>query len=336
MKNLFARIAPSLATLVLVVIAALVAIWLWNHYENSPWTRDGRVRADVVRVTPDIGGLVTSVEVRDNQEVRAGDLLFVIDRPRYSLAVQAAQAAVQSAQAKLGQAQREAARDLALGDLVATESHEQNVAAVATARAALDQSLSALDKAKLDLARTNVRASVNGTVTNLDLHPGDFVAPGSQAMALIDRDSIRVEGYFEETKLPHIHVGAPVTVVLMGETRPVKGVVESIAAGIGDTTRTDSHNLLPNVDPTFTWVRLAQRIPVRIRLTEVPSGVRLIVGRTATVTIEQHDQAPAKGQPAGQRAPAQTVPAQPAPAQTVPAQPAPAQTAAAAPTERAK
>lgn len=294
MKNLFARIAPSLATIALVIIAALVAIWLWNHYENRPWTRDGRVRADVVRVTPDIGGLVTSVEVRDNQQVKAGDLLFVIDRPRYTLAMQAAQAAVASAQAKLGQAQREAKRDLALGDLVATESHEQNVAAVATARAAVDQAMSALDKAKLDLARTNVRASVNGSVTNLDLHPGDYVAPGSQAMALIDSDSVRVEGYFEETKLAHIHVGAPVTVVLMGEARPLKGVVESIAAGINDTTRSDSRNLLPSVDPTFTWVRPAQRIPVRVRLTEVPKDVRLIAGRTATVTIEQHDQAPAK------------------------------------------
>ncbi|MFC0683847.1 efflux RND transporter periplasmic adaptor subunit [Novosphingobium clariflavum] len=317
MKNLLARIAPSLATIVLVVLAAGVAYWLWNHYEDSPWTRDGRVRADVVRVTPDIGGLVTSVEVRDNQEVKAGDLLFVIDRPRYTLAMQQAQAAVASAQAKLGQAQREAARDLALGDLVATESHEQNVAAVATARAALDQALSALDKAKLDLARTNVHASVNGTVTNLDLHPGDYVAPGSQAMALIDRDSIRVEGYFEETKLPNIHVGAPVTVVLMGETRQIKGVVESIAAGINDTTRSDSRNLLPSVDPTFTWVRLAQRIPVRVKLTDVPKDVRLIAGRTATVTIEQNDQAPAKGQkqaakPAPQHSPAADASAEPA------------------------
>ncbi len=319
MKNLLARIAPSLATIALVIIAALVAIWLWNHYENRPWTRDGRVRADVVRVTPDIGGLVTSVEVRDNQEVRSGDLLFVIDRPRYTLAMQAAQAAVASAQAKLGQAQREAARDLALGDLVATESHEQNVAAVATARAALDQTLSALDKAKLDLERTNVRASVNGTVTNLDLHPGDYVAPGSQAMALIDRDSVRVEGYFEETKLPHIHVGAPVTVVLMGETRPLKGVVESIAAGINDTTRSDSRNLLPSVDPTFTWVRLAQRIPVRVRLTDVPKDVRLIAGRTATVTIEQHDQAATKGK----QPPAAAV-ATPAPATTANASAEPA------------
>lgn len=292
MKKFITRFGPSLATIVLVILATMVAIWLWRHYEQTPWTRDGRIRADVVRITPDIGGLVTSVAVRDNQQVRAGDLLFVIDTPRYTLAVRQAEAAVASAAARLAQAQREARRDLVLGDLVATETHEQNVAAVATASAAREQARSALEKARLDLARTNVRASVNGTVTNLDLHPGDYVAPGSQAMALIDRDSVRVEGYFEETKLSYIHLGAPVTVALMGEDKPLKGVVESISAGINDTTRSDSSNLLPSVNATFTWVRLAQRIPVRVRLTHVPQGVRLIAGRTATVTIDDPQATP--------------------------------------------
>ncbi|AXB77222.1 efflux RND transporter periplasmic adaptor subunit [Novosphingobium sp. P6W] len=286
MKNLLPAIGRSAATIVIVILAAFIAFWMWNHYERSPWTRDGRVRADVVRVTPDIGGLVTSVAVRDNQTVKAGDLLFVIDRPRYTLAVEQAQASVASAKATLGQAGRESARDLALGDLVATESHEQNVARVATARAALAEAESALDGAKLNLARTQVHASVNGTVTNLDLHPGDYLAAGSQAMALVDDDSIRVEGYFEETKLAMIHVGAPVTVHLMGEGQALKGRVESIAAGINDDSRSDSGNLLPNVAATFSWVRLAQRIPVRVKLTHVPRDVRLILGRTATVTVE--------------------------------------------------
>ncbi|KMS58904.1 membrane protein [Novosphingobium barchaimii LL02] len=286
MKNLLPAIGRSAATIVIVVLAAFIAFWMWNHYERSPWTRDGRVRADVVRVTPDIGGLVTSVAVHDNQTVKAGDLLFVIDRPRYTLAVEQAQASVASAKATLGQAGRESARDLALGDLVATESHEQNVARVATARAALAEAESALDGAKLNLSRTQVHASVNGTVTNLDLHPGDYLAAGSQAMALVDDDSIRVEGYFEETKLPMIHVGAPVTVHLMGEGQALKGRVESIAAGINDDSRSDSGNLLPNVAATFSWVRLAQRIPVRVKLTHVAKDVRLILGRTATVTVE--------------------------------------------------
>jgi RND family efflux transporter MFP subunit len=246
-----------------------------------------------VRVTPDIGGLVTSVAVRDNQTVKAGDLLFVIDRPRYSLAVEQAEASVASARATLGQAQREASRDLALGDLVATETHEQNVARVATARAALAEAMSSLDGAKLNLQRTQVHASVNGTVTNLDLHPGDFVAAGSQAMALVDDDSIRVEGYFEETKLPMIRVGAPVVVHLMGEGQALHGRVESIAAGINDDSRSDSGNLLPNVAATFSWVRLAQRIPVRVKLTHVPKDVQLILGRTATVTVEHPGERPA-------------------------------------------
>lgn len=290
MTSLRALLLRSAATIVIVIVALLVAIWMWNHYERSPWTRDGRVRADVVRVTPDIGGLITSVAVRDNQAVKAGDLLFVIDTPRYALALQQAEAQVASAQATLGQARRTANRDRALGDLVATEAHEQNLAAVATAQAALAQAQSARDAAALNLKRTRVVASVNGVVTNLDLHPGDFVAAGQQAMALIDSDSLRVEGYFEETKLPLVCIGAPVRVRLMGEARDLTGHVESIAYGINDSSRSDSGNLLPNVDPTFSWVRLAQRIPVRVRLDPVPAGMRLIAGRTATVTVEPADE----------------------------------------------
>ncbi|CAD7338346.1 efflux RND transporter periplasmic adaptor subunit [Sphingomonadales bacterium 56] len=286
MNRLSSGLARSAATIILVALAVIAAIAMWNHYERSPWTRDGRVRADVVRVTPDIGGLVTSVAVRDNQEVKAGDLLFVIDRPRYALALQQADAQVASARATLGQARREAKRDLALGDLVAAEAHEQNVARVATADAALAQAMSSRDAAALNLKRTQVTASVNGVVTNLDLHVGDYVAAGKQAMALVDRDSLRVEGYFEETKLPLVCVGAPVTVRLMGEAADLHGRVESIAYGINDTTRSDSGNLLPTVQPTFSWVRLAQRIPVRVKLNKVPASVRLIAGRTATVTVE--------------------------------------------------
>ena len=286
MNRLTGTLIRSAATIIIVILAVIVAVWMWNHYERSPWTRDGRVRADVVRVTPDIGGLVTSVAVRDNQQVKAGDLLFVIDTPRYALALEQAEAQIASAQATLGQARREATRDLALGDLVAKESHEQNVARVATAQAALAEARSSRDAAALNLKRTQVRASVNGVVTNLDLHPGDYLGAGTQAMALIDSDSLRVEGYFEETKLPLVCIGAPVTVRLMGEKQDLHGKVESIAYGINDSTRSDSGNLLPTVEPTFSWVRLAQRIPVRVKLTNVPANITLISGRTATVTVE--------------------------------------------------
>jgi len=274
------------ATLVLVLVALLVAFWLWHRYEVDPWTRDGRVRADVVRVTPDVGGLVTSVAVRDNQIVHTGDLLFVVDRPRYALALAQSQAAIASARATLAQNRREAARDLALGDLVAAEAHEQNVAQVATAQASLAQAEAQADTARLNLERTQVHASVNGTITNLDLHPGDYVAAGQQALALVDADSLRVEAYFEETKLGGVHPGAIAKVRLMGDPRVFTGHVESIAAGISDSERTDTGNLLPSVNATFSWVRLAQRIPVRVKIDRMPADLRLISGRTATVTIE--------------------------------------------------
>ena len=286
MNRLSQTLIRSAVTIILVIAAALAAIWMWNHYERSPWTRDGRVRADVVRVTPDISGLVTSVAVRDNQRVKAGDLLFVIDTPRYRLALEEAEAQIASAKATLAQARREARRDTARGDLVAAETHEQNLARVETAQAALAEAYSGRDAAALNLKRTQVRASVNGVVTNLDLHPGDYVGAGAQAMALIDQDSLRVEGYFEETKLPLICIGAPVTVRLMGEEREIHGRVDSIAYGINDDSRSNAGNLLPSVEPTFSWVRLAQRIPVRVRLEKVPAGLRLISGRTATVTVQ--------------------------------------------------
>jgi RND family efflux transporter MFP subunit len=286
MREWLAPIGRLTITLLLVLAALLVVLWLWHRYERDPWTRDGHVRADIVRITPDVSGLVTEVPVHDNQHVQPGDLLFVVDRPRFRLALEQANAAIQSARATLNQARREAARDIALGDLVAKETHEQNVARVATAAAALAQAESNRNQAALNLQRTMVRATVSGTITNLDLHPGDYVAAGQQALALVDDDSIRVEGYFEETKLPQIRIGQHARVLLMGDATPIEGHVDSIAAGISDTERSNTGNLLPNVNPTFTWVRLAQRIPVRIKLDRVPSGTRLIAGRTATVTIQ--------------------------------------------------
>ncbi|PRY05991.1 efflux RND transporter periplasmic adaptor subunit [Paraburkholderia sp. BL25I1N1] len=286
MKTTLSALAKWLFTLGLVACAVVVAIALWNRYETQPWTRDGHVRADVVRVTPDVGGLVTSVRVHDNEEVKVGQLLFVVDRPRYEDALAESTAAITSAKAVLSQAQRQSKRDLALGDLVATEAHEQNAAKVETALAALNEANAKKSTAQLNVTRTEVRATVNGLVTNLDLHPGDYIGPGTQALALVDSDSIRVEGYFEETKLRHIHVGSKARITLMGDDRILTGHVESISGGIADDQRSQTSNLLPSVAPTFSWVRLAQRFPVRIRVDSFPADIAFIPGRTATVAIE--------------------------------------------------
>jgi RND family efflux transporter MFP subunit len=285
MRFLLPALVRWSVTALVVLAAALVAVWLWRRYETAPWTRDGHVYADVVRVSPDISGLVTEVAVHDNETVRKGQLLLVVDRPRYSHALAQADAAVASAQATLDQARRVSKRDRALGDLVATEAREANEAKTQTSLAALNEAIAARSTAQLNLDRTAVVASVNGYVTNLSLRPGDFLGAGSQALALIDLDSIRIEAYLEETKLRHVDVGDRARVRLMGDDQDIAGHVESIAGGIADDQRSNSANLLPAVNATFTWVRLAQRIPVRIHVDQMPPGTRLILGRTATVTI---------------------------------------------------
>jgi RND family efflux transporter MFP subunit len=248
------------------------------------------VRADVVQVTPDVSGLIEKVLVRDNQPVHKGDLLFTIDAERYRLALAQAHASVRSLQAQVEQTEREDTRNRKLGELVAAELREQSSSRLDQLRAALMQAVAAVDTAKLNLDRTQVRAPVDGWVTNLDLRPGAYATVGRPLFAVVDEHSLHVVGYFEETKVPRIHPGDAARVRLIGEGDALSGHVQGIAAGIDDRERQGSSNLLANVNPTFNWVRIAQRIPVRIELDQVPHGVQLIMGRTATVEIAQGEQ----------------------------------------------
>lgn len=274
------------ATAVLVGCALIGAHWMWRRGEADPWTRDGRVRADVVQVAPDVAGLVTQVHVRDNAVVRAGQLLFVIDQPRYRLALAQAEGALATSRAALAQAEREDRRNHALGaELVPAEATEEAAAKVEQLQAALKQATAARDVAALNLQRTKVVAPVDGVVTNTEMRPGDYLAAGRPAMALIYAGSLHVDGYFEETKLPAVRIGDPARIELMGVAAPLRGHVESIAGGVEDRERGPSGDLLANINPTFSWVRLPQRIPVRIAIDRVPSGVRLIPGSTATVVV---------------------------------------------------
>ncbi len=291
--RILTAVARYLVTAVAVGLAALGARWLWIHYNVEPWTRDGRVRADVVEVSPDVNGLVTEVRVKDGQVVRAGEVLFVLDQARYELAERQVEAAVAADEASLAQARRENRRNQALGTLVTTEQGEEGLSKVAELTAQLQGAEVERDVARLNLERTTVRATVNGIVTNLELQPGDYASAGHEVLALLDSDAIYVDGYFEETKLPLIRVGDRANVHIMGVNTVLHGSVEAIAAGIEDRERSASSSELANVNPTFSWVRLAQRIPVRIKLDPAPVSVRLIAGRTATVAIEvPHDRAP--------------------------------------------
>ncbi len=278
-------------TAAVVGVAAVIGWRLWYYYLEAPWTRDGRVRADVVQVAADVSGLVSDVQVRDNEAVKKGQVLFRIDPARFEIALRDAQGNVDSKLAAEQEAERETNRYNRLNALSVSEEQQQQRGATASeAEAAYQQAIASRDLAGLNLARTQVRAPVNGFVTNFDMRPGDYIDAGKPLFALIDSDSFYVDGYFEETKLPRIKIGDPARIYLVGESVTIEGHVESIAGGIADRERQGSADLLANVNPTFSWVRLAQRVPVRIAIDRVPPGVRLVTGRTATVVVLQPDQ----------------------------------------------
>jgi RND family efflux transporter MFP subunit len=285
-----------LATAILVTLALFGGRWLWFHYNLEPWTRDGRIRADIVQVSPDVSALVTEVRVKDNQTVEQGDVLFVLDRLRFELALRQADASVAAAVVALAQAKRESERNRDLKDLATTEQVEEGRAKVQQLIAQLNSARVQRDLARLNLERTTVNAPVSGIVTNVELRPGDYASAGHQVLALVDSETIHVDGYFEETKLPRIRVGDRAIVHIMGIKTGLRGTVESIDAGIEDRERGASSSALANVNPTFSWVRLAQRIPVRIKLEPTSGDIRLIAGRTATVSIVDPPGRPLEGE----------------------------------------
>lgn len=311
---------PQVITLVVVLLALLLGWFAWEYYTRSPWTRDARVRADVVTLSADVSGLIVSLRVQDNQHVTKGDLLLEIDPARYTLAVEHARRSVDVAKAALGQSQaaitaseaqlkqrqseERRRRSLKQGFAISGEEWEKSSTDVAVTRAQLlsnqanlrvaeanvQLAITALTKAQLDLQRTRVVAPVSGYVTNLLTRQGDYASAGGALLALVDSDSFYVSGYFEETKLPRIEDGAQVRIQLMsGEA--FGGKVQSIAFAITDRENSPGSRLLANINPSYTWVKLAQRVPVRIRIDpEYASKGRLRAGTTATVTVLEQPQ----------------------------------------------
>ncbi|MCF1471891.1 efflux RND transporter periplasmic adaptor subunit [Agrobacterium vitis] len=278
-------------TLVVVVAALFAGYHLWVYYMEEPWTRDGRVRADVAEIAPDVTGSVSEVLAKDNATVRKGDVLFKVDAKRFELALEQAQADLDQAKSSLDEAVRERQREERLGDSASAQARDKAVSAEEQAQASYNKALASRDVAKLDLDRTEVKSTVNGTVSNFSLQVGDFVNRGTATVAVVNTDTLRVEAYFEESKLQRIREGDRASVRIMGQKTVLTGRVESMATGIQDRERDSSSGLLVNITPTFNWVRLAQRVPVRIHLENVPEGTRLISGLTATVDIQPEAQA---------------------------------------------
>lgn len=283
-RNIFGFVA----TAVIFVVAVLIGRVLWVRYMDDPWTRDGRVRAEVVDIAPDVSGAVVELPVRDNQSVKKGDLLMQIDPSHYQIAVEQAQATVAARKAELQMRRDDAQRRADMDSLVVSKENRDNATlSASTAEAQYQQAQAELDAAKLNLARTRVVSPVDGYVTNLSVFRGDYATVGAAKLAIVDSHSFWVYGYFEETKLPRVKVGDRAEMRLMSGG-VLQGRVESISRGIYDRDNPESRELLADVDPTFNWVRLAQRVPVRIKIERIPDSVVLSAGTTCTVVIATH------------------------------------------------
>lgn len=274
-----------LGTLLVLALTLVIGRELWVHYMDTPWTRDGRVRADIINVAADVAGYVVDVPVRDNQPVKKGDLLLQIDPEHYAIAVKQAESLVASRKATWEMRKLNASRRADLDNLVISKENRDDANNTASAALAdYQQAQAQLEAAELNLKRTKVLATVDGYVTNLNVHVGDYARVGDAKMAVVDQNSFWVYGFFEETKLPGVHIGDPVDMQMMsGEL--LKGHVESISRGIYDRDNPQSRELIADVNPTFNWVRLAQRVPVRIHIDAVPAGMLLAAGTTCTVIV---------------------------------------------------
>ena len=282
-----------LTTLAIALVAIVMALVTWDYYVTAPWTRDGRVRVQVASIAPQVSGQITELRVGDNQYVHKGDVLYVIDPFDFEVALQEGRAQLRQKAADLQVKQVQSDRRLRLSDLSTTPEEQQSFAGSAVqAKAAFEAAQQQVAQAEINLRRTQVRSPVNGYVTNLLMRVGDFAHEGGADISVVDTDSYWIDGYFEETKLARVCIGDRVEAKLMGYAEPILGHVASVTRGIGVSDAAGGAQGLPNVNPVFTWVRLAQRVPVRIAIDHVPPGVPLVSGLTATVTIEEEAAAP--------------------------------------------
>jgi len=283
----FAREAlKTAATLLILVVAVAAALVIWDFYVTAPWTRDGSVRVQVARIASQVSGQITEVRVVDNQYVHQGDVLYVIDPFDFQVALDSGKAQLRQKAADQQVRQMQAERRQHLSNLATTPEEQQLYAGNAIqAQAAFDTAQQQVAQADINLKRTQVRSPVNGYVTNLLMRVGDYAQAGTNNISVIDADSYWIDGYFEETKMAHVCIGDRAEAALMGYRDPIVGRVQTVTRGISVSNATPSTQGLPNVDPVYTWVRLAQRVPVRIKITDVPPGIPLVSGMTATVTI---------------------------------------------------
>lgn len=274
------------STLLVLAVAIVAAWWIWNFYMQSPWTRDGKIRAEQVSITPQVSGSITELKVKDNQLVKAGDLLFRIDDTPYHIAVLNAEAQLARTETDLAKANNEANRRRHLSqNYISAEDLDTANISVKAAQASVAAAQAQLAQAQWQLTQTQVKAPVDGWVTNLSARIGNYATAGQPVFALVDSHSFYVMGYFEETKLRHIHEGATAKIVLYSGDVTLQGHVSSIGRAIYDQSVETDSGLVADIKPNVPWVRLAQRVPVRIQFDNLPAGLTLVSGTTCTVAI---------------------------------------------------
>ncbi|QYJ89745.1 MULTISPECIES: HlyD family secretion protein [Shewanella] len=282
-----------LLTLLIATAAGATLYSQYQTYLENPWTRDGQVRAHVIQITPRVTGQIITMQAQDNSQVKRGDLLFEIDPSLYQASLNKAIANEKQAATLLDKAKNEAHRAVNLEKLTPGAQSEltlnnlQN--AIETAKANLLMAKAQVEEARLNLQYTKVTAPADGYITNLNYRVGSQVIANNPVVALIDASSFWIEGFFKETDLKDvdIHDKAQVT-LLMHDSDMLQGEVQSIGYGIAKADGSTGNALLPNVNPSFQWIRLAQRIPVKIKLDRLPQDLQLRVGMTASVKIHKH------------------------------------------------
>ena len=285
------RVLNLAITLVIVGLAGWACSSLYSRYIENPWTRDGQVRANIVQIAPRVSGPIIRVAVRDNQQVKQGDLLFEIDPNDFQAQVGIAAGQVENAKATFTQQQQNLQRQTELyrTHVNALQDFQNAQDSFASTQAQLASAQASLELAKLHLTYTKVLAPVDGYVTNMNTSPGTYVTAGVQLMALVDTSSYWVAGYFKETQLPQIKLGQKAIITMMGyENQPFEGVVRSLGWGVyvQDGSGSTGTGLLPAINPTIDWVRLPQRFAVRIQVAgETPVPLR--IGQTVSVAMTQ-------------------------------------------------
>ena len=303
----------------LPIVLVVLGLWYWMHSERYEDTDNAYVVADQVSIAPQVSGRVTQVPVSQNQTVTPGQLLLQIDPQPFQIAldqananlenvrneIRAQQAELAGAEAHAAYLQRDVNRKINLvkQDVVAASKlddlrteltvAQQQIAQIRaslngdpdlpyTEQASYKQALAARDQAALQLSYTTVKAPAAGVVTEVDIKPGDVVATGHPVFALVMSGKRWIEANFKETQLTHVHVGQPVEITVDTYSgHSWKGTVESIAPGTGSV-----FSVLPAQNATGNWVKVVQRIPVRVAIDATADGPDLRAGMSAEVDID--------------------------------------------------